>query len=388
MDIRYAKEEDKGNVIDLWKYCFNDSEEFISYYFSKKYKEENTIVLEEDDEIITALQLNQYNIKLNNKSYDVSYVVGVSTLPEARGRGYMKNIMDFSLEEMYNRGQELSILMPIDFRLYRKYGYENCYDQIEYNLNIDELSKYKIYGKFEKCNSNNINELIKIYNEFTENLNGCVNRDISYYNTLTQEVKSENGNIYLYKKEEYEGYIIYFINGDTMFVRELYSKNIESTKAMLKFIYNHNTQCKKVIITTPYNDKIRYILDNPKTCDMKIKPFMMGRIINLKKYLENMKLDNINLESIKIYVEDNQIEVNNGVFEIEIKNGIVGIEKIQGEYDFNIDINSLSQLAFSYIDFDEFLEIKGYKLDAIDENITNIFKKIFNKKINYINEYV
>ena len=66
---------------------------------------------------------------------------------------------------------------------------------------------------------------------------------------------------------------------------------MEALKSMLKFIYNHNTQCKKVIISTPVNDKIRFILDNPRTCDIKIKPFMMGRVINLKNYLESLEID-------------------------------------------------------------------------------------------------
>ena len=61
------------------------------------------------DEIVSSLQLNQYKIKLNDKIYDTSYVVGVSTFPQVRGRGYMKNIMDFSLKEMYKRGQLVSI---------------------------------------------------------------------------------------------------------------------------------------------------------------------------------------------------------------------------------------------------------------------------------------
>ncbi len=29
--------------------------------------------------------------------------------------------------------------MPIDYRLYRRFGYEHCYDQIEYTINTDDL---------------------------------------------------------------------------------------------------------------------------------------------------------------------------------------------------------------------------------------------------------
>ena len=96
MNLRYAKREDLDNIKDIWNYCFGDEEAFVDYYFNNKYKEENTILVEEDGELQSSLQLNQYKIKLNDKIYDTSYVVGVSTYPQARGKGLMKNIMDFS----------------------------------------------------------------------------------------------------------------------------------------------------------------------------------------------------------------------------------------------------------------------------------------------------
>ena len=55
-----------------------------------------------------------------------------------------------------------------------------------------------------------------------------------------------------------------------MFVRELFYKDLDSLKSILKFIYNHNTQCKKVIISAPVNDKIRFVLENPKTIDIAL----------------------------------------------------------------------------------------------------------------------
>ena len=146
MNIRFAKESDKNNIIDIWNYCFDDGPKFTDYYFNDKYKHENTIVVEDDEEIVSSLQLSQYNLKLNDKIYDTSYVVGVSTFPQARGKGYMKHIMDFTLNELYRKNQLVSILMPIDYRLYRKYGYEHCYDQIEYEIDIEDLSGFKSKG--------------------------------------------------------------------------------------------------------------------------------------------------------------------------------------------------------------------------------------------------
>ncbi|MDU1539152.1 MAG: GNAT family N-acetyltransferase [Paeniclostridium sordellii] len=388
MNIRYAIEKDLENIKDIWNYCFGDEEGFVNYYFDNKYKPENTILIEENDELMSSLQLNQYKINLNNKIYDTSYVVGVSTYPNARGKGYMKDMMDFALNELYKKDQLVSLLMPIDYRLYKKYGYEHCYDQIEYKLNIEELKQFKIVGDFEKITNNHINYMMDIYNEFLLNTNGYVVRDKNYYENLFKEIKCENGHMYIHKEENYEGYIIYFIMEDTMFIREICYKNISSLKSMLKFIYNHNTQCKKVTIMSPVIDSIRYILPNLKTSEINIKPFMMGRVINLEKFLNTLSIECNDLDGVYIEIIDNQIKENNNVFEIRVKDNEVKAIKSNKKADIGLSINYISQLAFSYIDIEKVLFLENITKTKENTKAINLLKSIFSKKENYINEYV
>ena len=388
MKLRYAKEDEINDIKEIWNYCFDDSDEFVKYYFDSKYKRDNTVVLDEGDGIVSSLQLNQYKLNLNNKLYDTSYVVGVSTFPQVRGRGYMKHIMRFSLKELYRRGQLISILMPIDYRLYRKYGYEHCYDQLEYNIDIEDLSRFNLNGKLYKVEDKHIDNLIDINNEFLKSVNGNVIKDRKYYENIFEEIKSENGYIYIYEYNGYKGYIIYFLNGDNMFVRELFYTDIEALKSMLKFIYNHNTQCKRVTISSPINDKIKHILDNPKTCDIKVKPFMMGRIINVKGYIEGLDVESNDEYEAKIFIEDGFINENSGVFKITLKDNKITVEKDDGDYDVKFSINIMTQLAFSYINIEEALILNGIEKESINKNLINLFKAIFNKKENYINEYI
>lgn len=385
MNIRLARECDQNNIMEIWNYCFNDGPKFTEYYFNNKYKNYNTIVIEEEANIVSSLQLNQYKIKLNDKEYDTSYVVGVSTLPEARGRGYMKYLMDFTLNELYKKGQLISILMPIDYRLYRKYGYEHCYDQIEYEINIEDLRGFKSSGNLIKASLDYIDDMIKIEKSFLQNLNGMVIRDEDYYKNLFKEVESEDGHIYIHNDKENDGYIIYFINGDSIFVRELYYSNINALKGMLRLLYNHNTQCNKVVITSPIDDKIRFVLSNPKTATIKLKPFMMGRIINLKKYLESLYIESNKRDSINIYVKDEYIKENNKVFRITLENNKLNVEEGDFNYDVEFDINTVSQLAFSYINGKE-----AYLLNNLEENkkVIEFLDLVFIKKDNYINEYI
>ena len=385
MNIRFAKECDKDNIIEIWNYCFNDGPKFTDYYFKNKYKNYNTIVVEEETDIVSSLQLNQYEIKLNDKVYDTSYVVGVSTLPQVRGKGYMKHIMDFTLNELYRKNQLVSILMPIDYRLYRKYGYEHCYDQIEYEIDIADLSGFKSKGFLKKAKLDNINDLINIENNFLKDLNGTIIRDKNYYENLFKEVESEDGHIYIHEDELKDGYIIYFINNENIFVRELYYNNLNALKGILRFLYNHNTQCKKVTISSPIDDKIRFILSNPKTANIKLKPFMMGRVINFKKYLESLNIKSNENLSINISVKDDFIKENNKIFKIHLNNNKLNVES--GDYipDVEFNINTITQLAFSYINGKE-----AYLLNDLKENkkVIEFLDLIFVKKENYVNEYI
>ncbi|HBF3172850.1 TPA: GNAT family N-acetyltransferase, partial [Clostridioides difficile] len=376
MEIRYAKEEEIESIKDIWSYCFNDTESFMKYYFNDKYKSENTVVALDEGKIISSLQLNQYKLLLNSKVYNTSYVVGVSTLPEGRGAGYMNKVMKFTLNELYKKGQLVSILMPIDYRLYRRFGYEHCYDQIEYTINTDDLKNFKSSGKMIKSNLSQIDDLIQIDRTFLNEVNGNVLKDEHYYENLFKEIQSEDGFLYIHEGNEKDGYIVYFLQEDKMFVRELFYKNIDALKSMLKFIYNHNTQCKIVTISTPTIDKIRFILDNPKDSDIKIKPFMMGRVINVKKFIEDIDIEKDINSSFNLLIEDKFIDENNGLFKISIQNKKVsveqldkkGAEKPQEDFDIKLDINTLTQLSFSYIDVNEAIFLNDIK-DVSEETL-------------------
>ncbi|WP_297133287.1 GNAT family N-acetyltransferase [Terrisporobacter sp.] len=385
MNIRFARENEKDNIREIWDYCFNDGPKFTDYYFEDKYDNKNTVVVEDENEIVSSLQLNQYKLVLNGNLYDTSYVVGVSTFPQVRGKGYMKNIMDFTLNELYKKKQLVSILMPIDYRLYRKYGYEHCYDQLEYELDIEDLRVFKSSGDMKKANKSHIEEMIEIQESFLKNLNGNIKRDKSYYENLFKEVSSEDGHIYIHQGDRSRGYIIYFINGENMFVRELYYTSLESLKAILKFIYNHNTQCKKVTISAPVNDNIRFILANPRTASIKLKPFMMGRVINFEEYLKTLHIKNYVEGSLNISIKDEFIKENNNVFKINLENNKLSVEKGEFTPHVEFDINTISQLAFSYIDGREAFLLNNLEED---ENVIEFLNSIFVKKENYINEYI
>lgn len=391
MNIRYAKPIDKDQVVSVWNYCFEDGEDFVKYYFENVYDENNTIIIEENDEVLSALQLNKYTIDLRDNKYDVSYVVGVSSKPEVRGLGYMKHLMTYTLEELYKNGEIVSLLMAIDYRLYKRYGFDHCYDQIQYNLRTDELLGFRLSSKLRKATFEDAETLSRIYTKAMESLNGYAVRDEAYFNRFIKEVSSESG--YIYIDEENNSYIAYYIQGDTFFVRELIYNNISSLKSMLAYIYNHNTQCKKTVINAPVDDKIKLIIANLKTCEIKLIPFMAGRVINFEKYIEslnscNIDTQKINNESIKIKVIDKYIKQNNSVFKISVCDNKIKIQRVEEDYDIELNINSITQLAFSYLNTDEIFMLNEIDESSLINTQKELLNALFEKRINYIDELV
>ena len=391
MNIRYAKPIDKDQIVSVWNYCFEDGEDFVKYYFENVYDENNTIIIEENDEVLSALQLNKYTIDLRDNKYDVSYVVGVSSKPEVRGLGYMKHLMTYTLEELYKNGEIVSLLMAIDYRLYKRYGFDHCYDQIQYNLRTDELLGFRLSSKLRKATFEDAETLSRIYTKAMESLNGYAVRDEAYFNRFIKEVSSESG--YIYIDEENNSYIAYYIQGDTFFVRELIYNNISSLKSMLAYIYNHNTQCKKTVINAPVDDKIKLIIANLKTCEIKLIPFMAGRVINFEKYIEslnscNIDTQKINNESIKIKVIDKYINQNNSVFKISVCDNKIKIQRVEEDCDIELDINSITQLAFSYLNTDEIFMLNEIDESSLINTQKELLNVLFEKRINYIDELV
>ncbi|WP_300281884.1 GNAT family N-acetyltransferase [Peptacetobacter sp.] len=389
MNTRIATDKDYNQIRKIWTYCFNEGKDIEDCYFENKYSYLNTIVSEIEGEVVSSIHLNQHTIKLNDKEEKVSYVVGVSTLPEARGKGIMKSMMSFALEEMYNRNQNVAILMPIDFRLYRKFGFENCYDMIEQKININDLSNFRLNRNFKKAKISDIETLIDIYSKSNKRLNGYALRDEKRYKNLFKEVEADNSQIYISYDDNManDGYLVYSISDNKIFVREIYFTNTESLKSMLAFLYNHNTQCEKVIIMEDIRNILNSILSNPKTSESVLKPFMMGRIINMYNCLKNIDIYNKDFSGIIISIKDEYIINNTGNYHLEFKSGKYELNK--SEYDpkksdIDLNINQMSQLIFGYKDIEDILEIENKE---IKETELYTLKNLFIKKKNHINEY-
>ena len=107
----------------LWKNNFDDSTEYISFYFSDRWKESTTIIYGEE----SMLHLNPYRMQLFGSEKTIYYIVGVCTDKAYRHRGYMDALLRESFRYLYEKDAPFVYLMPADEKIYLPYDFTNVY---------------------------------------------------------------------------------------------------------------------------------------------------------------------------------------------------------------------------------------------------------------------
>ena len=52
--------------MELWRRCFEDTDEFIRFYFERKYSNANSLIYEENGKALSALQMLPYPMRWEN----------------------------------------------------------------------------------------------------------------------------------------------------------------------------------------------------------------------------------------------------------------------------------------------------------------------------------
>ena len=128
--IRYAKDTDREALMQMWRICFpEDDDYFLNFYFDNVYKNEETLLYEENSQPVTSLQMIPYQLKIDDSVAWGGYLSGVMTHPDYRKKGYMAQLMHASFDEMIKKRYDYTFLIPEEkwlVKVYEKFGFILC----------------------------------------------------------------------------------------------------------------------------------------------------------------------------------------------------------------------------------------------------------------------
>ena len=326
----------KEKVKELWRICFDDSEEFIDLYFRLRYTNKDNITIQSGDEIISALQMFPYAMTYCGSQINTSYISGACTHPDYRGKGVMRELLSQAFTQMTRKGIALSTLIPAEpwlFDYYKKMGYApvftnthisissedilpaSCNITIQSGVEFDKMSFEYLHRKLSErsCAILHDEEDYKVILADIQLSGGCV------YSALTEEVVTG----------------IAFVEpqaGNSLRVTELIADDEEIKNSLLRKASN-DFNAKRLTIIAPSGK------------DDAERPLGMARIIYARAILQLYAAANPK-DEMNIELTDKQLSMNNGYYYLVNGKCMTTKKRLPGSH-LQLNISELTEKLFS-----------------------------------------
>jgi len=131
IEIRFAKKGETTRQKEIWKLSFGDSDQYIDFYYTHRYQEDETLLLLEGGEIATMLTLLPVRvITSTGASLNSTMVYALATHPQYRYRGYATRLLEFASRHLGQQENFFSVIVPAGKKLfdyYRSQGFRDFF---------------------------------------------------------------------------------------------------------------------------------------------------------------------------------------------------------------------------------------------------------------------
>lgn len=139
--------KDKQATRPLYEEAFDDSPEFVDYYYQDKCLDNTIWISREGNDIAAMLHLNPFTMSICGRQAKVYYVVAVATTASKRHQGHMTRLFEAALSQMQKEGIPFCFLLPVDESIYSWLGFETITDfKTERIMDYNEIQRsFDIY---------------------------------------------------------------------------------------------------------------------------------------------------------------------------------------------------------------------------------------------------
>ncbi|EEK55959.1 Acetyltransferase, GNAT [Bacillus cereus BGSC 6E1] len=348
MNVIRLKEDKFREALRLSEYAFQYKvdEDRLQQQITKMKESHEVYGIMEGENLAAKLHLIPFHIYIGKEKFKMGGVAGVATYPEYRRSGYVKELLQHSLQTMKKDGYTVSMLHPFAVSFYRKYGWELCSNLLVCHMTKSDLvMKKQVNGTVKRFNKeSHPEEVEKLYETFAERFSGMLVRNEKWwlqavYDDLTLA-------IYYDKNQTAAGYMLYKIENYKMTVDEFVPLHNEARKGLWNFICQHDSMIKELEMTVSENEQLLYTLQEPRV-KTEIKPYFMGRIVDVEQFLKQYELNWNNVQQeVILHITDSFAQWNN--ITVRIANHEITIIEEPIDKGIKLDINALSTILFGY----------------------------------------
>ncbi|ULQ61002.1 GNAT family N-acetyltransferase [Brucepastera parasyntrophica] len=360
MHIRKLGPEDLEQYDGLLRYAFQVTEKTLLDYgwdnndiLQSKFpvlEKAQVLGFFDGDKLVSQFAVYPLKMNIHGNILDMGFITSVATYPEYTGMGFMSRLMKRSLEEMKERGQSISLLYPYSIPLYRHKGWEIISDKMTFHIKDTQLPKNISAPGYVRRVAEDSSDFMKLYRNFALKTHGSILRnDLAWEEYWRWDTDDTEIAVYYTADSRPTGYMVYMLKDDIMHIKEIVYLDVEAWKGLWKYIGAHDSMVDTVEGNNYSGESIAFWLEDS---DIKetIRPYIMGRIIDVEKFLEQYHFITGNLsETISFIVKDDFLEWNNRVFTVRFDSGAVSVTRKEGAgKTVSLGIGTLTTLLLGY----------------------------------------
>ena len=322
---------------------------------------------------------HQFMSYLDGKAVRNGGIGAVSTLPEYRMEGGIREIFRKLIPHAYADGEVISTLYPFSHAFYRKFGYETvCWKNV-YEFSPAVLKGYAFRGDAKLWKQgDSVSEWTGLYDRFASSRNLAIRRDDK---RMADHLKGE------YYKDRKFGYLLYDggnpiaylifqdIRHDPQAILEVQDLAWDGPKgfqAILGFLARFSADYGTIRLFLPRDIELMALIRSPLAYEIRktTEQNYMVRVINAVKALEAIRKP----EGCRFVsrISDELIPENNGTWQVTCD----GVHPSDQEPDLSVSEKALGQLVTGAVSLGEAL----YREDTAVIRNREMLDRVFVRK--------
>lgn len=354
IEKRSLTASDEAAFYELAQYAFNkpDSQQRRGF-FKQLYQNSNGFGIFADDDLKSMLLATPFNVNFNGQTFKMSGIGYVASYPEFSGQGGISALMTLAFDQMHQDGVTLSYLAPFSYGFYRRFGYEQVFDQTHFEIQTQDLPRLKFpksLGQVTRYSLADASDLIANFHE-THPLNqvGGVQRPDWWRQYQVMKHPDQEIAIYTDQEDQVGGYVIYSRQGSVLVIEELMTSTVASQQQLVNFIFKHQSAYTTIRYESSLTTGLADLLPDPTVLKTTVVPYMMARIVDLADFLARYPYQTDELATVTIDVTDDFLPVNSGLWQISLHDGQPTITKLAtGTADITVTIQNLTKALMGY----------------------------------------
>ncbi len=370
MEIRKITNKERGPLMDLYRYAY-------TFWTDQPIKDEEldeivtveTLGLFANGRLVSSLRVHDFQQSIRGVLKDCGGIAGVATYPEARTKGYVRQLMQAGFKQMFEQGQSVSMLDPFKQSFYELFGYvaANAAYLVKAplkHLQIGIKQTPSTDWNIERVRAVDAKDALV---KFIQDVGPKQYHGYTIYKSLTdgmwkQRVK-DSLVVFVRHKGKIQAASRYRIKGDRstgqwqgeLTVIDSLWQTREARDQLFHYFTRHQDQIDNIIIHAPFETRVDHWFKDVRL-KVERKTTWMVRLVDAKKAID--KLPGEGEDAITLEISDPDCPWNNGIFSIQSEKGKLRLTKSSGHPVVKTSIQALSSLVYGTQLVDE-LEYQG-----------------------------